>query len=213
MIPSVDACFSFMEKYKMFDHIKDHSVVVARVAKLLSTELYKKGFNISSDKIVAGALMHDIAKTECISTNKDHATKGWKICINEGLHEIADMVREHVILKNYSSTAVCWEKEIVCYADKRVKHDKVVSLDERMDYILWRYGKNDEKLCGYIRENFKIYNTIEKKLFSFLNFMPDELSEQIKDIQFNDEKNELRLFKTAALQSTSKDESINSMHL
>ena len=70
-------------------------------------------------------------------------------------------------------------QEIVYYADKRVRHDAVVTLDERLEYILERYGKNDERIHEQIRNNFSRCGQLEKILFSFLDFPPEEVEKQV----------------------------------
>ena len=70
---------------------------------------------------------------------------------------------------------------IVYYADKRVNHDRIVTLDERMVYILERYGRNQEKYCNAIKENFDFCRKVEKKLFHKLDFGPNLLSHMAKN--------------------------------
>jgi uncharacterized protein len=55
-------------------------------------------------------LLHDIGKSLCLDTKEDHAAKGEEICIQNQLDEVADIVGEHVILKNYDPEAVISEK-------------------------------------------------------------------------------------------------------
>jgi len=86
-------------------------------------------------------------------------------------------VEEHVRLKSWNVHGKHCEKEIVYYADKRVNHDKVVTLDERLTYILKRYGGNEEALHRRIRKNFQFCKQIEGKLFSRLTFSPTSLSQ------------------------------------
>jgi putative nucleotidyltransferase with HDIG domain len=170
MIPSIEACFRLMDKYQMLGHIKAHSLVVARIAHLLARVLRDVGFDISVEKAVAGALLHDIGKTVSLESSKDHSEIGRQICLQNNLEEIADIVGEHVRLKNYNLNGNYSEKEVVFYADKRVNHDKIVSLEERLDYILGRYGRDQEELRSAIRENFELCKKVERKLFSELNF-------------------------------------------
>jgi hypothetical protein len=71
------------------------------------------------------------------------------------------------------------EVEIVYYADKRVNHDIIVSLEERMNYLFKRYAKKDSKLEELIRANFKLCKDVEDKLFAFLPFNPEEVALQL----------------------------------
>ena len=176
-IPSVDACFDLMEQYHMLPNIKDHSIVVANVAKVITSSLIAVGHELSMDRIIAGALLHDIGKTACLDNDDDHAAKGVEICLKHNLEPIADIVGEHVILRSYSPENFFYEKEIVYYADKRVNHDQIVSLEERLSYILERYGLNNVIRCQAIKKNYALCQELEKRMFSFLSFEPFDISQ------------------------------------
>ncbi len=175
MIPKVSECFQLMEEYSMLDNIREHSIIVARVAELLARGMLAVGKEVSLDKTIAGALLHDIAKTACLDCNDNHAAMGREVCLKHGFDEIADIVGEHVVLKNGVPDNCCCERELVYYADKRVKHDQVVSLDERLDYILERYGQDNPSLFEAIKRNFDHSRQIENKLFVHLPWKPDEV--------------------------------------
>jgi uncharacterized protein len=180
MIPSVKTCFQLMDRYDMLENIKQHSIVVARIARFIGCGLLEAGEVISLDKVIAAGLLHDIAKTPCLHTKKDHAEEGRKICIQNGFEEIASIVAEHVVLKTRSPGARFSEKEVVYYADKRVNHHAVVSLDERLSYILERYGGAGKVVRQRIADNFNVCKTVEKALFQKLPFAPAELSWRVK---------------------------------
>jgi uncharacterized protein len=180
MIPSVEACFALMARYEMLANIRDHSIMVEKVASLIARGLFETGMNISFEIVTAGALMHDISKTLCLRSGGDHAAEGREICLENNFEEIADIVGEHVILRNYRWDEAINEKEIVYYADKRVNHERIVSLEERLDYLLRRYGNNQEHLYAAIKENFHLCKQVEKKLFAGLNFKPEALAELIE---------------------------------
>ena len=180
MIPSAKECNEYMEKYEMLENIKAHSMVVERVANIIALGLIDTGLDLMLEKITAGALLHDIGKSFCLGTEEDHAVKGEEICVENRLDEIADIVGEHVVLMNFQPRAPISEKEIIHYADKRVNHDHVVSLEERLEYLLDRYGRNTAHLISRIRENFKICEALERKLFRGLRFKPEALVDMVK---------------------------------
>ena len=175
-IPTVEQCFSLMEQHHMLPNITDHSIIVARVAQVITAGLLKGGHDLSLDKIIAGALLHDIGKTACLDNDDDHAARGYEICLAHNLESIADIVAEHVILKNYSADNGFSEKEIVFYADKRVNHDQVVSLEERLAYILERYGLNNNKRCLAIKKNYALCRELEANMFAKLSFAPGDVA-------------------------------------
>jgi putative nucleotidyltransferase with HDIG domain len=180
MIPSTQQCFDLMKQYEMLGNIKAHSIMVEKIARLIAQGLEEAGAHISLEKITAGALMHDIGKTACLNTGGDHEAVGREICLQNHLDEIADIVGEHVRLKNYEPDGTIHEKEVVYYADKRVNDDVIVTLEERLGYILSHYAKNKEHLTQLIRENFELCKVVEKKLFANLLFKPEDLAHMIK---------------------------------
>jgi uncharacterized protein len=182
-IPNVKECLDLMEQYHMLPNIKEHSIVVTRVAEIITSSLITVGHKLSLDKVIAGALLHDIGKTACLDNDDDHAAKGVEIVLAHNLKPIADIVGEHVILENYSTGNNFTEKEIVYYADKRVNHDQVVSLEERLTYILDRYGMNNVVRCEAIKRNYALCQDLEKRMFSSLSFEPFHISGMLAEHQ------------------------------
>jgi uncharacterized protein len=189
MIPSIETCFGLMDTYEMLENIKAHSVMVAKVAHLIARGLRDGGLDISVEKTTAGSLLHDIGKTASLNSAEDHAEIGRQICLKNNLEEVAGIVGEHIRLNNYNIDDDYSEKEIVFYADKRVNHDKIVSLEERQAYLIERYARNQEGLVAAIRMNFDLCKRVEKKMFAILDFGPESLAqlaenEEIRSIYY-----------------------------
>ena len=173
----------------MLPNIRQHSIMVARVAEVLVDGL-PNPFSGSSRKarefrqvVIAGALLHDIAKTQCLDNSCDHAKLGAEICRQLGYRKIAPLVEEHVILKQHEPSrhaqGLFTAREIVYYADKRVRHHTIVSLAKRLDYIITHYGRNDHRLEKLIRDNFNKCLALEQHLFNFLDFSADQLADRV----------------------------------
>jgi uncharacterized protein len=182
-IPSIDRCLSLMDEFAMLDNIRDHSIMVAQVAETLLSGMTPETLGDAPpprDLVISGALLHDIAKTQCIKEQCDHSKLGNAICIDLGYPEIGEIVQEHVILASFPierfRKGIFQAKEIVHYADKRVLHDQVVSLETRLDYILERYGDNDALRHALIRNNFSRCQELEKFLFAHIRYTPGDLS-------------------------------------
>ncbi|MBW1705401.1 MAG: hypothetical protein JRJ86_09570 [Deltaproteobacteria bacterium] len=43
MIPSIETCFELMDKYRMLENIKAHSIIVTKVAHLIASGLRDAG--------------------------------------------------------------------------------------------------------------------------------------------------------------------------
>ena len=159
--PTITTCLELMDEYEMLTNIREHSFTVARVADAILNKLGNGGNTENlppKDLVVAGALLHDIAKTDCIMNGGDHARIGCEICEQLGYLEIGEIVREHVWLVDFApdryQKGIFLAKELIYYADKRVLHDKIVSLSARLEYILERYGNNDPVRHVLIEKNF-----------------------------------------------------------
>jgi putative nucleotidyltransferase with HDIG domain len=188
-LPDIANCFRLMEEYAMLPNIRRHSIMVARVALLILDGLSQnrtiQPFLPDRPLVAAGALLHDIAKTPCLHNDGDHARVGGEICDRLGFPEIARIVEEHVLLRNHDDErrrrGEFSARELIYYADKRVRHEEVVSLDERLDYIVERYGGGEAEIERRIRENFVRCVQLEYFLFSFLPFSPADLAQLVRN--------------------------------
>ncbi len=176
MIPSLDTCLSLMEDIDMPEHIRRHSIMVEEAAVLIGEAHIQSGADLSEDMIRAGALLHDIAKAECLKTGENHAARGREMCLELGFDEIAAIVGEHVRLEGFRPDGLILEKEIVFYADKRVNHDRIVSLAERLEDLILRYGNGRKDRIERIEQNFAVCRDVERKLFYGLEFGPEDLA-------------------------------------
>ncbi len=161
--PSEDECFTIIHKYEMLPNIVDHSVQVKNVSIAIYEHLKSKDI-ISRELLVAAALLHDIAKTRSIKNREmRHDLIGGEMLRELGFDEIADIVENHVVFSGYEPEGPLTEKEIIYYADKRVMHDKIVSVHARVDDLVHRYGIN-EKIKEMIIRNREFVLDLESKI-------------------------------------------------
>lgn len=164
-----------MCEMKMMDHIVAHSMQVCRVATYLTDYLVGQHTHLNAKMIRSAALLHDITKTRSFNTGEDHALTGGQFLTDRGYPEVGDLVRQHVVLDEYSDTKIPVEAEIINYADKRVLHDEIVDLDARLDYILERYAKKaDHRERTYLLWGKTRF--LENRIFSELPFSPQDLN-------------------------------------
>ena len=171
-LPSVPDCENLMAEMQMLGHIVDHSRQVCRVAVLLVERLADGGLVLNRDLVRAAALLHDITKTRSFVTHENHAATGAELLKRRGFPEVATIVRQHVTLDAYPESAPPVEADIVNYADKRVLHDRIVTLDERMEYILNRYGRLPEDRVRIRRLWYRSVR-LEGRIFARLAFTPE----------------------------------------
>ncbi len=172
-IPSEELCRCIISDLGMLENIVAHSLQVCRVSLVLTDNLGLTGIN--RELIRAAALLHDITKTRSFQTLEDHAETGARLLADLGYPEMARIVGQHVRLDRYFASAVPTEAEVVNYADKRVLHDRIVPLDERMGYILEKYGREPERK-RMILLLWKKTEALEARLFAGLPFAPDDIS-------------------------------------
>lgn len=174
MIPTREECLRLMGDFGMLENIMAHSIEVAKVALFISIELNKRGQRISLDLVEAASLLHDLTKTECLKTKEDHAKTGSQLLKGMGYERVGEVVAQHIWLGKEADPLTISEEEIVNYADKRVMHDRIVSLEERFNDLKDRYGR-DQKAIDYLdRMEREIYG-IEDKIFFILKIDRNDL--------------------------------------
>lgn len=164
--PDELVCKKLWDKYAMMAHIRRHSLLVAHVAATLAAWAAERGVNVDVEAVEAAGLLHDIAKTWCVRHGGSHAMIGASWTIQETRHYgIAQAVLLHVHWPwdLPKGAAICCLPIFVLYADKRVKHDKCVTLNERFDDLLTRYGKTQRAITG-IHQSWEQARIIEAAL-------------------------------------------------
>ena len=163
----------------MLPQIKAHSLQVARVALCLGQNLIPYHPDLDLALIEAGALLHDIAKTECLKTKGNHIQVGEDMVRAMGYESVARIVFQHVRLENeYYLNGLMDEAVLVHYADKRVLHDQVVDLEERFEYLLQTYGRSND-IIARIEALYQDTLKLEKRIFLHLPFSPQALKDHL----------------------------------
>lgn len=174
MIPDRARCLELMEEEGMPSHIRGHSEQVARVALAIGKALNGAGETVNLGLIEAGALLHDIRKIHSINDGGNHARQGADFVSSLGYTELAPLVLRHVNLGEWDPKGRVDEAEIINYADKRVRHEEIVSLQERFVDLLERYGVCEGSRARILRLREEM-EMLEAKLFANLPFGPEEI--------------------------------------
>lgn len=166
-LPTRKQCFELMKKYEMPENIIKHSLIVNKLSVSLAKKLKDRGEDVNIDLVDRASLLHDIGKIFEIRKTKSggwHGEIGYKILKREGFPEIAVITRKHVLSYFLRGKFNTWEEKIIQYADDRVNHDKIVTLNERFKYLLKRYGISKTSL-----NQFKKIKPLAEKLEAEIN--------------------------------------------
>ncbi len=177
-IPSREECNELMVQHAMRPNIVEHSIQVMHVS-LAITDNLKNGVAVNRDLVIAAALLHDITKTRSLETKERHDLSGGELLRKIGFTSTAEIVEQHVVFKNLNLKGGLEEREIIYYADKRVTHDKIVTIEERVHYLIQRYG-NTEELRSLILQNKNLVLAVESKIASFMKIDINRAIEEIK---------------------------------
>ena len=155
-IPTKEECLKILKSNNVPDNIIAHSKQVCNVALKIIDLLEKKRIKVNKNLAAAGALLYDVKK---LSQN-DHVIEGYEFIKSLGFQEVAEVMKKHGLynLDKDEFVPKTWEEKIVFYADKRVKGNKIVSVDERFEYIKQRYKKDN------VEREINFTKKVEKEL-------------------------------------------------
>lgn len=125
--PSIELCEKLQNYFSLPDNVKKHCNKVAHAALNICIKLSDEGIELNKNIVVAASMLHDIAKGV---PNHEKVGAGW--LRDMGYGEIAEIVEEHMELSIDAGELT--EKEVVYLADKLVKEDNIVSINERFSY-------------------------------------------------------------------------------
>jgi len=175
MIPTRDECFALLQEYEVPEHIIQHSRVVHGVALYLCRALIRCGEKLDQALVEAGSLLHDITKMKGRETGESHARSGALLLWRLGYREVAEIVRQHVVLDDGILSGRVREVALVHYADKRVRHTTIVSLEERFQDLKERYGKSPAALT-WLEDLEANSFALEGQIFQNLPVTPESLA-------------------------------------
>ncbi len=138
-------------------HVRRHCETVASFALKVGRQLTKNGLSVDLSLLENAALLHDIVRVvdfkifnpsafpvaptdeqiahwEKLRTRyagMHHADAAGIILRERGHHDVAVVVEKHKYLQIKEGFST-WEEKLLYYADKRAKHDMIVSIDERL---------------------------------------------------------------------------------
>ena len=174
-VPDRETCFGLMARFAMPPNILVHSLMVAEAARRLAAALIRAGRRLDLPLTEAGGLLHDIAKAECLERRCDHATRGQKILLSLGYPHLAEVVAGHIDPRPALNRGGLVSPMVaINYTDKRVLHDRVVSLEERINDLMTRYGTTPQR-SARMDEMAQESRRMEIGLFKLIDLEPADL--------------------------------------
>lgn len=144
-LPSEERCAGLLREHGASDSLIAHSRAVAAVAAALATALNERDQHLCIPLVVCGALLHDIARDR-----PRHATAGAAMLERLGYRRVAHLVRVHTHLGAMAAEQPD-EAQVVYLADKLVKDERLVTLDERFALSLERFAGDPAACAGVLR--------------------------------------------------------------
>ena len=210
-LPTRKECQAIIEEHHVPPHIVKHSLAVAKLAVFLAQRLTEKGMTVDVNLVDRACLLHDIARIcdfkeldysrfEQPVTAEDKAKWRQLRAKYEGIpHEYAayDILKEQypalaLTIKKHRYIAVLdeeekpntWEEKLAYYADKRIMHDNIVSLEERLTEARKRniffYDTEAQSKIITAKVDPLIYS-LEKEIFDEIGLSPLEITDEFID--------------------------------
>lgn len=174
-IPDKETCIDILKKHNVPQVLIDHSLKVSQLAVMIAKKLIDKGETVNISLVRAAALLHDLDKVKTLDDHKKHGRIGYEILTTEGYLNVAEITIKHNLKSLINGDITRWEELIVNYSDKRVIQDKIVSLDQRIEYIKKKYPEY------YSEKEGEACYKAEKEIFSKLDITPDNVSLYLKN--------------------------------
>lgn len=170
LIPRPEDCRALWDRYPMLDNVRAHSEKVADLAHAVALLAEERGCAVNARAILAAGLLHDLGKTYTIRHGGNHAQLGASWAMREtGNGPVARAVLFHVHWPWDEAPLLEGDGDLfmvmaIIYADKRTRHDCYVSLNERFEDLLDRYGVNE-----YVRQRIALSHAQGKRIEAALS--------------------------------------------
>ncbi|MBN2458584.1 HD domain-containing protein [Candidatus Woesearchaeota archaeon] len=208
-LPSRNECFTLYDRFMLPENIRRHIEQVTKVAVFIADSFIEKGIDVNRELVERAALLHDLLKPVDFDDIADpilgselsvrqigffgqlkerffglsHEDAAFEL-FHDSYPELAEAIRKHkyVNIIEPACQPFSWEEKILTYADKRVAHDQIVTLDERFIEGHRRYEREyDDAGLGTedIERIDSAYRSLEKELFGKIMIDPDKIKEEI----------------------------------
>ena len=171
-LPTREECYALLKEYEIPDNIMNHIDIVNKISIFLANKLIETGMEINIDMVDRASLLHDLDKMLTLGKH-NHGEITKEILTKKGYPELAEIALQHRV-KSINDN-LSWEAKIVSYADRRVMHNKIVSISQRFADLIARYNVPEGRLDSAEKQ----YNKLEKEIFDRIGMKPKELKKHI----------------------------------
>lgn len=155
--PTIEECYCILRLYGVPYNIIRHCEEVSKISLKILGKLSEIGSNFNKNVVTASALLHDLARNE-----KDHAEVGGKILKDLGYEHVGKIISTHMDIETHENSRIT-ENEILYLADKLVKEDKYVELQERFSEYSIKFQCNPQALKR-VKKRFNEAEKIKQKI-------------------------------------------------
>jgi putative nucleotidyltransferase with HDIG domain len=210
-LPSNKECLAILAEYHVPPHIVNHSKTVAKLAVFLARRLNENGSEVDIDLLEGACLLHDLLRVHDFKEpdynkfeqnlpeekqakwkklrskykSSSHEDAAYDILKNE-YPALALTIKRHryMTLLDEQEKPQSWEEKLLYYADKRVMHDKIMPLKQRLAEGHKRnvhlHGSADQSKINIEKVDPLIYE-MEKEIFEKIGLDPLQVTEDFID--------------------------------
>lgn len=180
MIPDEAQCKKLWDKYQLSSQKRIHVKLVSKVAIGIVERIKNQDFRskINIPLLRAAALLHDIDKAVEKLPGERHPDAGVRILKEEGMEEVAELIRSHPLhlILNPTTAPKTWEEKILFLADKMVKYE-IIGVDQR--FQLWNDEHMGREAQRELDESYPKVKELAQSILSFVGITEEELIHQL----------------------------------
>jgi uncharacterized protein len=210
-LPTHKECLALLAEYHVPPHMVNHSRAVAKLAVFLAHKLNENGAAINVTLLEGACLLHDLLrvhdfkKSDYKSFERNlpeeekakwqrirakykamtHEDAAYEI-LKEKYAALATAIKRHryMAMLDDKDRPVTWEEKLLYYADKRVMHETIVPLKERLaeghKRNVFSHGSEAKSKINTAKVDPLIYE-MEKEIFEKIALDPLEVTEELID--------------------------------
>ena len=210
-LPTRKECLALLAEYHVPAHIVSHSKTVAKLAVFLAHRLNEKGAAVDVTLLEGACLLHDLLRVldfkesdfnrfeRILPEEEKPKWQRLRAKYKASSHEDAayDILREQypvlaLAIKRHRYMALLdekekpdtWEEKLLYYADKRVMHETIVPLKERLaeghKRNVFSHGSEAKSKINTAKVDTLIYE-MEKEIFEKTGLEPLEVTHEFID--------------------------------